>query len=79
MSESNTQPSADAPQEVLIVISKLKAYIRSRSSMNTSDSVIEVLSRHLRELCDQAIRHAGQDGRKTVMDRDFEAAVKRDA
>jgi hypothetical protein len=62
------------PKEVLIVVSKLKGYIKARSGMSTSDGVIDVLSQHLRELCDDAIRHAGTAGRKTVMDRDFTAA-----
>jgi histone H3/H4 len=60
---------------VLIVVSKLKAYVKARGSMNTSDSVTPVLSRHLRELCDKAIAHAAGDNRKTVMDRDFEAVL----
>jgi hypothetical protein len=63
--------AADVPREVLIVVSKLKAYVRARSGMNTSDSVVDVLSEHLRRVCDEAIRNAGADGRKTVMDRDF--------
>ena len=64
------------PKEVLIVVSKLKGYIKARSGMSTSDNVIEVLSQHLRDLCDQAITNAGTAGRKTVMDRDFSAATK---
>lgn len=59
------------PRDVLIVASKLKAYIRARSGLNTSDGVIEVLSDIVRELCDGAIRKAAAEGRKTVMDRDF--------
>ena len=59
------------PRDVLIVTSKLKAYIRARSGLNTSDGVIDVLSDIVRELCDAAIRKAAADGRKTVMDRDF--------
>jgi histone H3/H4 len=39
--------------------------------MNTSDTVLEVLSDRLRQICDEGIRHAAADGRKTVMDRDF--------
>jgi len=62
----------DLPREVLIVVSKLKAYVRARSDMNTSDSVTGVLSDHLRKLCNEAIRNAARDGRKTVLDRDFE-------
>ncbi|HVK61085.1 MAG TPA: hypothetical protein VM432_06025 [Bdellovibrionales bacterium] len=58
--------------EVLVVVSKLKGYIRSRSDMNTSDSVMDLLSNRLRRLCDDAIDKARSEGRKTVMDRDFE-------
>jgi hypothetical protein len=62
----------EPPREVLVVVSKLKAYIRARSGMNTSDGVVETLSDELRRLCDAAIRNAARAGRKTVMDRDFE-------
>jgi histone H3/H4 len=57
--------------EVLIVASKLKNYIRAKSGMNTSASVLSVLSGKVRQLCDQAIENARADGRKTVKDRDF--------
>jgi hypothetical protein len=56
--------------EILIVISKLKKYIKDRSGMNCSDAVAEVLSDHVRALCDDSIRAAGRDERKTVLDRD---------
>jgi hypothetical protein len=59
------------PREVLIVVSKLKAYVKARSGMNTSDGAMDVLSDIVRELCDAAIRKAAAEGRKTVMDRDF--------
>jgi hypothetical protein len=62
----------EPPKEVLVVVSKLKSYVKARSGMNTSDSVVGVLSDHVRRLCDQAIRNAARDGRKTVLDRDFE-------
>ncbi|MGH7820430.1 MAG: hypothetical protein ACREQ9_11690 [Candidatus Binatia bacterium] len=65
------------PHEILIVVSKLKAYVRARSGMNTSDSVMEALSETLRRLCDDAIRSAARDGRKTVMDRDFRSSSSR--
>ncbi len=64
------------PKDVLVVVSKLKAYVKARSGMSTSDGAVDVLSAHLRKLCDEAIRHAGTAGRKTVMDRDFEAILK---
>jgi hypothetical protein len=64
-------PAEKAPEDILVVVSKLKAYIRARSGMNTSDGVVEVLSDHLRRLCDLAAASAARDGRKTVLDRDF--------
>ena len=63
--------TGDIPHDVLIVASKLKKYVRARSGMNTSDSVMEILSRRVRALCDDAILRAQEDGRKTVLDRDF--------
>jgi hypothetical protein len=71
-----SSPSEQTPREVLIVVSKLKAYIKARSGMNTSESVSEVLSDHLRRLCDLAIDNASVDSRKTVMDRDFKPLFK---
>jgi hypothetical protein len=56
--------------DVLIVVSKLKKYIRDRSGMNTSDAVADALGDHVRTVCDEAIRAAARDGRKTVLDRD---------
>jgi histone H3/H4 len=66
----------DLPKDVLVVVSKLKAYVKARSGMSTSDGAVELLSNHLRKLCNLAIQHAGTAGRKTVMDRDFEAILK---
>jgi hypothetical protein len=72
-------PSAGGPavhlhdivdRDMMIVVSKLKKYIKDRSGMNCSDAVAEVLSDHVRALCDDSIRAAGRDERKTVLDRD---------
>jgi hypothetical protein len=60
------------PHDVLVVVSKLKLYIRVRSGMSCSDGVTDVLSDRLRALCDQAIDQARARGRKTVLDRDFD-------
>ena len=57
--------------EVLVVVSKLKQYIKKNSGMNTSGNVAEVLSNKIRQLCDEAVTSAQNDGRKTIMDRDF--------
>lgn len=58
-------------KEILVVVSKLKKYIRSVSGMNTAGSVAPALSDTIRHLCDQAIEKARSDGRKTIMGRDF--------
>jgi hypothetical protein len=71
-------PSGPAPQlnlqptdrDVLIVVSKLKKYIKDRSGFNCSDAVADVISDHVRAICDESIRAAAMDERKTVLDRD---------
>ena len=60
-------------KEVLIVVSKMKTYIRDKSGMNTSGSVADTISDIVRRECDKAIEQARKAGRKTVMDRDFAA------
>lgn len=74
---STTRPTASGassdavPHDTLVVASKLKEYIRAKSGMNTSASVLERLSDIIRLQCDRAIERAQSDNRKTVMDRDF--------
>jgi len=69
-------PAQRAPDpiedDVLVVMSKLKNYVRARSGYNTSDRVAGPLSEALRVLCDRAIDKARAEGRKTVLDRDFD-------
>jgi hypothetical protein len=60
----------EAEREMLIVVSKMKKYIKDRSGMNCSDAVADVLSEHVRAICDDSIRAAARDERKTVLDRD---------
>ncbi len=57
--------------EVLVVVSKMKQYIRDISDMNTSEEVSQKLSDLIRRQCDEAVESARADGRKTVMARDF--------
>lgn len=57
--------------EILVVVSKVKAFIRKNSEMNCSASVMEQLTKIVEKECLKAIEHAKSDGRKTVMDRDF--------
>jgi histone H3/H4 len=58
-------------QEVLVVASKVKSYIKDKGDMKTSGSVLQTLSDRLRTMCDEAIESARSDGRKTVLDRDI--------
>lgn len=58
-------------KDVLVVVSKIKNYVKAKADMNTSGNVAPALSDIIRDLCDQAIERAKQDGRKTIMDRDF--------
>lgn len=63
--------------EVLVVVSKLKKYIKERAGMNTSTDVVGPLSDHLRRVSDAAVAVAQKDGRKTVLERDFVEAIRR--
>jgi hypothetical protein len=61
----------ERPAEVLIVASRLKDYVRAQSGFNTSDGVLSPLSDIVRRVCDEAIRNASREGRRTVLDRDI--------
>jgi len=61
----------EIPRDILIVVSKLKNYIKTKHDMNTSGDVMEKLSDKLRALVDEAVIWARSDGRKTLMGRDF--------
>lgn len=60
----------EVPQEVLIIASRLKDYVRAISGFNTSDRALEPLSEIIREAVGEAVRNARAEGRKTVLDRD---------
>ena len=64
-------------KDVLIVVSKLKKYIKDRSGFNTSDQIVDVLGDHVRAICDEAIRAAARDERKTVLERDVPRPPRR--
>lgn len=66
-----TSPSAESNHEILIVASKLKQFVKEKHDLNTSLDVMEVLSHYVRKITDQACLNAKSDGRKTLMDRDF--------
>ena len=63
--------SGEVKLETLVVVSKVKDYIKAKAGLNTSEAVIEILSDKIRSILDDAIRRAIQDERKTLLDRDF--------
>lgn len=69
--ESSKDGEPGTEGDILVVVSKVKAYIRARSGMNTGDSVMEVLSQKVRGYSKHAIEEAKKAGRSTVMGRDF--------
>ena len=56
---------------VLVVASKVKGYIKEKSGMSTSATVMDALTKVVEHECNKAIESAQSDKRKTVMDRDF--------
>ncbi len=64
---------AGVEKDVLIVVSKFKKFIKDVADMNTSESVIDLLSDRVRKIALEAIENARKEGRKTVMDRDFKS------
>ena len=72
--EGNVKLADVVDKDVLIVVSKMKKYIKDRSGMNCSDAVADLLSEHVRAICDDSIRAAARDERKTVLDRDVPRA-----
>lgn len=57
--------------ETLVVVSKVKAFIKKNADMNTSATAIDALTKIVETECLKAIEKAKSDNRKTVMDRDF--------
>jgi len=68
---ASQEAKTDVPNEILIVASRLKEFIRARSGFNTSDGALDPLSEIIRHVCDEAIQNATRDGRKTVLARDI--------
>jgi hypothetical protein len=62
--------SKSDPSDILVVVSRLKSYVRSSAGYNTSDSVLPILSDAIRRICDEAIANARRAERETVLDRD---------
>lgn len=63
--------SPERPDEVLIVVSRLKDFVREQADFNVAGDVADVLSDLVREAVVDAIRHTRAEGRRTLMARDF--------
>jgi hypothetical protein len=68
--------SKPIPRDTLIIASRLKEYVAAKADYNTSASVMDVLSDYVRVITDRAIDNARAEGRKTVLDRDFDFLKK---
>jgi histone H3/H4 len=58
-------------EEILVVTSKVKKFIKEKGEMNTSAETIDMLTKAVERLCAKGIESAKADGRKTVMARDI--------
>jgi hypothetical protein len=63
-------------KDLLIVAAKIKKYIRDKAGLKTSGTAIGFLSDFIRKQLDAAIECTLRDGRKTVMDRDFDGIAE---
>lgn len=63
-----SEPNID---EVLVVASKIKKFVKDNSELSTSSQVPEQLTVRVQRLCDIAIENAKSSKRKTVMDKDY--------
>lgn len=71
-SKSKTMNNVDElSDDILVVASKLKKYIKEKHGLSTSAEVMARLSDILRVTSDRACERAKQEGRKTLMERDF--------
>jgi histone H3/H4 len=57
--------------ESLVVLSKVKKFIKEKADFNTSAGFFEPLNEDIMKSCKDAIVHAQKLGRKTVMGKDF--------
>lgn len=62
--------------ESLVVISKVKKFIKDKADFNTSANFFEPLNDDIVKACREAATHAQKIGRKTVMGKDFNLYVE---
>lgn len=68
--KSSSGGGKKAGREVLVVASKVKAYVKSKN-MNTSSDAIEAISNRVYELLDCATTRTADNGRKTLKPHDL--------
>ncbi len=57
--------------ETLVIVSKIKKFIKEQAGFNTASNVAEALSKFVAQACEEAAAQTRKAGRKTIMDRDF--------
>ncbi len=63
--------------ESLVVISKVKKFIKEKADMNTSAGFFDPLNLDIVKACRDAMAHTQKLGRKTVMGKDFNLYVEK--
>ncbi len=63
--------------ESLVVISKVKKFIKEKGDFNTSSGFFEPLNQDIIKACRDAVSHAQKLGRKTVMGKDFNFFIEK--
>ncbi len=63
--------------ESLVVISKVKKFIKEKADMNTSSGFFDPLNQDIVKACRDAMAHTQKLGRKTVMGKDFNLYVEK--
>lgn len=63
--------------ESVIVISKIKKFIKEKADFNTSTGFFTPLNEDIVKACRDAMAHAQKLGRKTVMGKDFNLYVEK--
>lgn len=63
--------------EGLVVISKVKKFIKEKADMNTSAGFFGPLNQDILKACRDAVAHTQKLGRKTVMGKDFNFYVEK--
>jgi histone H3/H4 len=58
-------------EENLVIVSKVKKFIKDNQGLNTSQTFFAPLNKDIIDECNKAVESAKQNGRKTVMGRDF--------